>query len=115
MIEWAVRLALFALAVTASGWRALGWRLVIAAGLFLGVFLWVTGGRLSTVVPTGDADIAAGLVIYYAILWIPGGFLARALSLFARRWGHRRPWSLWIEGAAFFGYPVLTQWALQSA
>ena len=107
MVEWVIRILLYALSVTASNWRGLGWRAAIAAALVLGAFGLVTGGRFSLQVSGGDANIGAGIVLFYAILWVPGGFIARIMSLTARRFGHARPWSLWIETILFFGWPAL--------
>lgn len=107
MIEPVISLALFALPASARSWRGLAWRGVIAALLTLGAFLWVTGGRLSLTVPGGDADIGAGIVLYFALTTFVSGLIARSLSLLARRLGHPRPWSLWIEALVFFGFPAL--------
>lgn len=104
---WLLPLALFALPVTARSWRGLAWRGLIAALVTLGAFLLVTGGRLSLQVPGGDANIGAGIVLYYALTTFVSGLIARALSLAARRFGHHRPWSLWIEALFFFGFPAL--------
>ena len=112
MTEWALSILLFALPVTASSWRGLGWRAAIAAALVLGAFGLVTEGRFSLQVPGGDANIGAGIVLFYAILWVPSGFIARIISLTARRLGHARPWSLWIEALLFFGWPALMRAAL---
>ena len=98
---------LFAIPVTATSWRGLGWRAVIAAGLTLVAFGAVTEWRFSLQVEGGDANIGAGILIYYAVSIFGGGFAARILSLWARALGHPRPWSLWIEGAFFFGFPYL--------
>jgi len=112
MTDWLIRVALFALPVTASGWYGLAWRAAIAAALVLGTFLAATGGRFSLNVEAGDTNIGAAIVLVHAILWVPGGFVARILSLAARRAGHARPWSLWIELVFFFGWPLAMEMAL---
>ena len=103
MIEPLVSLAFFALPASAPDWRGLAWRTALGAAITLALFLWVTGGRLSLTVPGGDADIGAGIVLYFALTTFVSGVAARALSLMARRFGHPRPWSLWIEALFFFG------------
>ena len=105
MTEYLPRLLFFAVIATATGWRSLLWRLLIAAGLILAAFGHVTGWRFSLVVPGGDADIGAGIVHYYGLTALAAALIARVLSLFARRLGHLRPWSLWIEAVCFFGLP----------
>ena len=109
MIDLAFSILLFALPVTASSWRGLGWRALIAAVLVLVAFGLVTEWRFSLQVPGGDANIGAGIVLFYAILWVPAGFMARIMSLTARRFGHVRPWSLWIEVVLFFGWPAVVR------
>lgn len=111
MIEPLLTLMLFAIPVTARDWRGLFWRGVVSALLTLGAVLWATGGRLSLQVEGGDANIGAGIVLYYALTTLLGGLVARTLSLGARRLGHHRPWSLWIEVLFFLGFPVLVRWA----
>ena len=107
MLESLLSLALFALPASARSWRGLAWRGALALVLTLGAFLWVTGGRLSLTVPGGDADIGAGIVLYLALTTFAAGTVARSLSLLARRWGHHRPWSLWIEALFFLGVDPL--------
>lgn len=114
MIETALSAVLFAIPVTAGSWRALGWRALICAALTLGAFLWSTGGRLSLQVEGGDANIGAGIVIYFAITTLGSGLLARTASLGAHRLGHPRPWSLWIEAVFFFGFAYVVMGALVS-
>ena len=112
MIEHAIRLVLFLIPVTATTWRGLGWRAVIAAALTALGFGAVTEWRFSFQVASGDANIGAGILIYFALVIFGGGFAARILSLSARALGHSRPWSLWIEVALFFGSPYLVRAAL---
>lgn len=106
MPELAPRIALFCLIASAPGWRGLGWRMAIAALLVAGAFGWVTGWRFSLVVPGGDADIGAGIALYFGTMWLASGLFSRAASLLARRFGHARPGSLWIEVVGFFAVPI---------
>ncbi len=105
MTDLLPRLAVFALVASASGWRSLLWRALIAVALILAAFGYVTDWRFSLVVPGGDADIGAGIVLYFGPMWLAAALVARAASLLARRLGHPRPWSLWIEALAFFALP----------
>jgi len=106
MFELIPRLVLFALIVSAPSWRGLLWRGAVAVLLIAAAFGWVTDGRFSVVVPAGDADIGAGIVLFYGIMWLVSGLIVRAISLSARQFGHTRPWSLWIEGVGFFALPL---------
>jgi hypothetical protein len=106
MFELIPRLVLFALIASAPGWRGLLWRTAIGAGLIATALGWATDWRFSLVVPGGDADIGAGIVLYFGIMWLVSGLVSRIVSLSARGIGHRRPWSLWIEGIGFFAGPV---------
>jgi len=106
MLETIPRLVIFGLIVSAPGWRGLAWRTALAVALVAAAFGWVTDGRFSVVVPGGDADIGAGIVLYFGIMWLATGLIARLISLLARGIGHDRPYSLWIEAVGFFGVPV---------
>lgn len=102
----AARIVLFLVVVSARHWRGLA--LHTAAGLLLlGIaFGVVTEWRFSLVVPQGDANIGAGIVIFYGGAWLLAGLISRAASLAARRYGHERPRSLWIEAIGFFAVPA---------
>jgi hypothetical protein len=106
------RLIFFAIIATATGWRSLLWRILIALALILAAFGYVTNWRFSLVVPGGDADIGAGIVLYYGLTALAAALLARILSLLARRLGHPRPWSLWIEVVGFFAFPFALDYLL---
>ena len=78
----------------------------------ISALLVATGGTGSLVTPGGDANIGAGIVLYYALSRLGGGLAARVLSLLAARAGHPRPWSLWIEAMCFFAAPLLLDRAI---
>ncbi len=103
---------LFLLPVSAGTWRGLMWRSLAGLALVVLAFGIVTQGRFSLVVAGGDADIGAGIVLFYAIQRLGGGIAARTVSLAAAAAGHRRPWSLWIEVLFYFGTPLLLDRAL---
>ena len=107
MFELIPRVLLFALIVSAPSWRGLLWRTAIGVLLLVAAFGWVTEGRFSLVVPAGDADIGAGIVLFYGIMWLAVSLIARSISLLARRFGHGRPRSLWIEALGFFALPLI--------
>ena len=48
LTEFAISAALFAIPVTATSWRGLAWRAVVAAGLTLVGFGYVTEWRFSS-------------------------------------------------------------------
>ena len=105
-------LILFGLIVSAPGWRRLVWHAAAALALVVLAFGWATGWRFSLVAPGGDADIGAGIVLYYGIAGVAPALAARAVSLWARRLGHPRPWSLWIEALCFLGGPAAVEFLL---
>jgi hypothetical protein len=112
MIDYLLRLVFFALIATATGWRSLLWRLLIAAALILAAFGYVTNWRFSLIVPGGDADIGAGIVLYYGLTTVAAALITRTISLITRRLGHPRPWSLWIEALGFFALPSALDYLL---
>jgi hypothetical protein len=105
----AARLLLFLVVVSARHWRGLA--LHAAAGLvLLGIaFGYVTEWSFSLTVPQGDANIGAGIVLFYGGTSLLAGLISRIASLAARRFGHERPWSLWIEVLGFFAVPVILE------
>jgi hypothetical protein len=107
MYELIPRFFLFALIVSAPSWRGLQWRAAIGVLLLVAAFGWATEWRFSLVVPGGDANIGAGIVLFYGIMWLASGLISRTISLLARRFGHNRPRSLWIEGLGFFALPLV--------
>ncbi len=106
MFDLVPRLVFFALVAIAPRWRSLAWRAGIGMALLAAAFGWATDWRFGLAVPAGDANIGAGIVLYLGLIALAPAVASRALSLWADRLGHRRPWSLWIEGVAFFGAPV---------
>ena len=72
------RILLFALTISAPGWRGLLGRAAIGVLLIGAAFGWVTDWRFSVVVPGGDADIGAGIILFYGITWLASGLIARA-------------------------------------
>lgn len=103
---------LFLLPVSAGTWRGLLWRTVAGLALVALAIGIVTGGRFSLVATGGDANIGAGIVLYYAVLRLGGGIAARVISLAAAAAGHGRPWSLWIEALFYLASPLLLDRAI---
>lgn len=103
---------LFLLPVSAASWRGLLWRGLAGLALVALAFGIVTQGSFSLVAAGGDANIGAGIVLFYAIQRLGGGVVARILSLAAAAAGHLRPWSLWIEVLFYFATPLLLDRAL---
>jgi hypothetical protein len=109
------RLLLFLVVVSARHWRGLA--LHTAVGLLLiGIaFGWVTEWSFSLTVPQGDANIGAGIVLFFGGTWLVAGLISRIASLAARRFGHERPRSLWIEVLGYFAVPGVLDFVLIGA